>query len=521
MKLISCYHPKVIKNKYSGDIVVARCGKCPACLNARSASWVQRLDNEAMQHRYTFFATLQFDEQHVKQLVLLDPSDRPSKFPSYIDIDSSLIIDLSEVPDVSLADIQYCEDTKYLLVHDPKIFQDFIKRLRKIAYEKYNARLRYFIALEYGPTTYRPHGHSLFFFDSELLAKDFEELLSACWKHGCVYGTHPVAGSASSYVASYVNSFASLPKIYLHQDIRQKALFSKCPPIGSFTWSDDDYKRFFDTSVSELTLFKQKSEQFINVPFWRFISCRLYPRIVAFDRLSHYDRITLYRLGLRFIETSDCFGYPSVSERRRVSESNLMYFANFLHRELWFCYEDCFKTKSPLHNCKFHQLNQRSLERFISAVSIVARNCLRWNVSIADYVTKIESFYESLEKKQFADYLRMQDDYFKSHETKDFLAFNPNFCLSVANKLPSQLELWQRFYISIYNPNLLAFDKPIFIKYSDTSAYKSLRGIHDKIYFDNTKQKKSNDYLLAHKDKFYNIITYNQEINNYVTCETF
>ena len=225
MKLISCYHPKVIINKYTGEQVVARCGKCPACLNARAASWVQRLDQEMLNNKYTFFGTLQFDEQHVHQVVLLDSADRPSNFPAYINYSTGQIYDLADVSDCSPADIEYCENTKYLLVHNVCDYQNFIKLLRKKIYERFpDERLRYFIALEIGPSTFRPHAHPLFFFNSPLLAKDFAQLCSDCWKYGNAFDFHPVSGSASSYVASYVNSFANLPKIYLHKDLRQKSV---------------------------------------------------------------------------------------------------------------------------------------------------------------------------------------------------------------------------------------------------------------------------------------------------------
>lgn len=510
MRLISCYHPKVVINKYTGKQVVARCGKCPACLDARSASWVQRLDEEMLHHKYTFFATLQFDEQNIFQVVLLDPSDRPNNMPAYINYSTGQIFDLADISDVSPADIQYCEDTKFLGIHNISDYQNFIKSLRKEIFEKYNESIRYYFALEFGPSTFRPHAHSLFFFSSSLLAKDFGKLLVKHWKYGYVFDPHPVSGSASQYVASYVNSFVSLPAIYRHKDLCQKSLFSKRPPIGSFTWSEETFKRLFDSSLSELTLFRKSSERFIHVPFWRFISDRIYPKIVAFDRLSYTDRITLYELGKRFIEDTSSFAcFTSVNERSRISEINIMYLANFLNRPYWSFYRDLFKTKLPFAHSKFYGLNEDSLVRFIRITSRVAMNCLSWNVSIADYVTKIEKYYYDLEKKQLTDYYHLQDEYFKSHPIKDFLSFNPNFCYSVCGLTPDLLQPWHKVYLSYYAPDLLSEDKPIFIDYRKCSAMQSLRGLHEKIFFDNTKQKKANDYLLANKDKFQNIINFN------------
>ena len=115
MKLFNCYHPKIVTNRYTGEKVVARCGKCPACLDARSASWVQRLDEEMLHFKYTFFATLQYDEQHVPQIALLDKNERPSNMPAYINVSTGHVFDLADVSDVTQADINYCENTKFLL----------------------------------------------------------------------------------------------------------------------------------------------------------------------------------------------------------------------------------------------------------------------------------------------------------------------------------------------------------------------------------------------------------------------
>ena len=58
-RLQNCLHPVRVLNKYTGEYVTARCGKCIVCKNAAAATWVQRLDQEMMLHKYTYFVTLQ------------------------------------------------------------------------------------------------------------------------------------------------------------------------------------------------------------------------------------------------------------------------------------------------------------------------------------------------------------------------------------------------------------------------------------------------------------------------------
>lgn len=503
-KLFNCYRPKVIKNKYTGEQVVTRCGSCPACLNARSAQMVQRLDIESSMHPYNWFVTFQYDDFHVNQLVLLRDEDWPHKYPAYINSDTGEVFDLSICQPVTPADIQYCKDTKILLVPSVSDFQKFIKLLRKKIYEiDPNERLRYYSALELGPTTFRPHLHTLFFLNSSSVSQVFDRLLSDCWKHGNIFDPHIVSGSASQYVASYVNCTTNLPAIYRHPQIRPKALFSKQPPIGAFTWSKDYYKQLFDSSSSEIVVKFKNSKKFSYVPFFRFISDKLYPKIVGFDRLNHFDRVLLYERIGRLLQSCQ-------------REHREYYVAKFLSSEYWYPYFSLFFTS--INGTQYREYNVRSLQRFCYVVSRVYNNAKDFGVSVDFYVTKIENFYETIKKQEFSDYLRMQDEYFKNHPVKDFLAFNTNFCYEVANKMPSMLPSWCRYYLRLYDPEQLSKER-VWIDYKSVHSYLELKGLHDKISFDNTKQKKSNDYLMANKDKFNNIISYNKNIENYVKSE--
>lgn len=499
MRLISCYHPTMVVNKYTGKLVVARCGHCPACLNARASSWVQRLDEECNQHPYVFFATFQYDEQSVNQFIRLRKEDNPNyPLPSYIDSETGHIISLKDIKDYTQADINYCYNTKVLIVHNPRDFQLFIKRLRKYVKSTFNTNFRYYAAFEYGPQTFRSHIHSLFFVDSSLLSEVFAGLLSFYWKHGFTFDPHLCTGSATQYVASYVNSFARLPKILLHKDIKQKALFSKCPPIGSFTWSKETFRQLFDSQASELTLYGKDIHKFRNVPLWRFVQSRIYPKFTAFNRLSHFDRVCLYRKGFKEIYIKR--DYPSI-----IIDLKSPYWCPF--------FEVAFKTPNRRG---IYQFNIDSLKRFVSVVLRVADNCRQFECDLETYVTKIEDFYDRKEKKELRDFYYLQDEYFKSHPISNFLLMNANFYISTKNKHFNDLQDWQKFYLNLYMPDMYHDDDIINFSYSDAFCYRELRKLHDKIFFDNHKRKDSNDWLLANKDKFNNIITYNQEIENYV-----
>ena len=403
MKLISCYNPQVVFNKYSQELVVARCGKCPACLNARAASWVERLDLEMQNHKYTWFVTLQYDEFHVNQMILLRSEDSPSSFPCYLDSETGMIVDLGVVPDVKQHDIDYCNNTKVLLVHRYKDFQLFMKSLRKKIKELYpNERIRYYSAFEYGPQTFRPHLHSLFFFDSSSLSEVFPELLCSYWKYGNVFDPHIVSGSNATYVASYLNCSARLPKIYLHPYIKQKALFSKRPPIGFETLSKETFFRFFNSENGRFTIFRKDLSKFRDVSLWPSLRHRIFPKIVGFDRLNHCDRTLLYSKGQ----------LPEYQARdyQKVKQS--------LSKPYWQPYLNLFYTPCKYEHSKRYVFNAESLSRFVTSVVTVCNNCRLYDIDLETYVTKIENYYETLKREELRDFYFMQNDYFKECSLK-------------------------------------------------------------------------------------------------------
>lgn len=510
MRLLACLHPKKVYNKYSGEFVTARCGKCPACLNARAANWVQRLDIEMAAHRYTYFCTFQYDELHVQQLVRLSNSDAPFNGDiAYINPETYEIISLYDdcITSFKPKDKEYCLNTKVLNVIDVSDFQKFIKILRQqIKRIDKNAKLRYFNTFEYGPTTFRPHSHCLFFFDSPLLAKDFAELLVRNWKYGCAFDPHPVFGSAAQYVASYVNSFISLPAIYLHKSIRPRSNFSKCPPIGLTEWTSETFIKLFNSQTLRLTLFQKSSSSFIDVPFWRCVQSRLYPKLPRFNSLSHADRVILYRL----------------SERRKENESSRdfaerLIYTFFSQPNRWsYYFDDVFKTDAiltdPTDKTRYHErvYNERSMLRFVRTLKLFQDLVINTKLTPHVIVKRIEEYYENLQKSDLREYYKLQDEYFSEHPASDFLLLNTTFCDDVSGKKFSSLKDWQKLYLSEYG-YFFEDDEIVELDYTKVEPYKELKALHEKVYFDNTKTKKQNDYLLANKDKFGNIINYFNE----------
>lgn len=114
-----CMYPKERDVKCRDGVsrvLVTRCGKCIECQKAYSNEWALRLYHEKKYHKYTFFLTLTYDDEHL-------PADGQLR---------------------------------------KKDLQDFILELKKVF------DFRYFACGEYGGKSGRPHYHMLIFTDDYL-----------------------------------------------------------------------------------------------------------------------------------------------------------------------------------------------------------------------------------------------------------------------------------------------------------------------------------------------------------------
>lgn len=549
--LVSCLHPKVLTNPYTGEKIVSRCGKCDVCRNTKSSNWVTRLDMEADSHKYTLFATLTYDDCHVNQIVRLPFNYSNSLSTQYYDPESQEVFDLGDVRETfSKKDKDYIQENEIVNTLSKRDFQLFIKRLRYYfdRCEK-GALLRYYICGEYGPSTYRPHGHLLLFFDSEKCASKIEILLSKAWTDeyseplGIIYDPHFVTGSASQYCASYVNSTSELPRMYLHKGLRPFSLFSKCPALGSLYPSIQEVRKIFDDGDIKFRRFQKSNNTFKDDFFWRSFNDRLYPRCQRFGSLSISDRITLYRLIQGFP--------PHLTSRqiaRRIKAEYIdstredwlgLYFNTIAFKKVpclhsvgqpfeldwrvkdlpfapnWYFQErDCAVVKSFRKEYK-----ENSLIHFVNVLKRVQHQAQIFNVSIDYYVTKISDYYDKITHKRLVDDYDFQSKYFANNPSWHIIYFDPVFYKKVTT---TDYGTWSDFTKSYLN-TLFANHIPTrwqklpygqFIEVLDIPSYQSLKDyqnlafLHGKIASDLVKQKKNNDYVLAHADKYKSQLKY-------------
>lgn len=62
---VSCFEPRRIRNKYTGEMQVVRCGHCVACEQFRNFKYSNQCDFESLTAVKTVFLTLTFDDDNV------------------------------------------------------------------------------------------------------------------------------------------------------------------------------------------------------------------------------------------------------------------------------------------------------------------------------------------------------------------------------------------------------------------------------------------------------------------------
>lgn len=153
--------------------------------------------------------------------------------------------------------------------------QLFIKRLRK-ALPSY--KLRYFLVSEYGPTTFRPHYHCIFF--NLPLDSDLYEILTSTWKNGHI-DIGSVTGASISYVCKYCVSATKLPS----QLASTFMLCSKRPAIGS-NYLTNAIKKWHHQNLADYA-----NNQGFKIPLHRYYRDKIFTKVQKEKIKLHMDEL--------------------------------------------------------------------------------------------------------------------------------------------------------------------------------------------------------------------------------------
>lgn len=327
--LTRCQHPRTVVNKYTHESVVVPCGSCPSCLLRRSAIQTNLLTTYSAQFRYVYFVTLTYA-----------PCFLPTLEVSVVEACTDDIADVSCIPDINdldagdpntylfgfrsvprTASIKLKTSTVERTFKDPEVkftypmkSKDILSILEKVNHDTPNRipyvcnrdldlflkrlrsyypdeKLRYYAVSEYGPTSFRPHWHLLLLSNSERFSETVCENVPKAWSYGRC-DTSLSRGYAALYVASYLNSFVSLPDFYTQMPkvVRPKSFHS----IG-FTESNlfprkvriAEIDKAADKCLNGVVI--ERNGKFCTIkPSWPYI-LRLFPRFSDTFRKSSSD----------------------------------------------------------------------------------------------------------------------------------------------------------------------------------------------------------------------------------------
>lgn len=400
MHLRSCLHPVRVYNKYLGEYVWTSCGKCPECRKRRAAKWINRLETERKQHLFSFFVTLTYDEKNLplyhhdtKRNVLVDGDDYDRCIP-FDELSFSCPADKQ-----IFHDLMSYRGIPYVRISD---VQKFHKRLNKFIHDNITSQyqnFRYFTVSEMGSTTLRPHLHGIYFVDSIQLAERFVSCIRKNWRYGRS-DIQPIEGSATSYVAQYLNELFDLPSFYSHKLLRPFFVCSKRPPLGMFGQSsEDDKETFFKCSPTKVVSCQggQGDVSLSAVPHLSCVENRLFPRFPFFSRVPHFLRASIYRCAFGFVSFKEKFSDWLYHVRMMyVSRPDRHYFEPFVQY-------------MSIVSRGFTETGINCLKRLYYMSLRVCRYAKEFGISVEKYVDYIDLYYSRKELYILNQFYKFQE----------------------------------------------------------------------------------------------------------------
>lgn len=519
MHIQECEHPKRIYNKYIKEFVYVPCGKCPSCQRLKSRQWIERLNVERKCWRYALFFTLTYSNDCVPRLekkgnFLVDlnhehtAKGKPSPCICIDDYLKGTNVDVQRN-----FNLIQSNNVRYLSVYDVQCFvKRYRKNLKNAIIKNYkdakenDYQVRYYIIGEYGPTTLRPHYHGLLFFSSEKQAACCQSVLSKSWQLG-ITDTSFVAESNATYLAKYLNCYTGLPTILTDKTIRPFAVFSKCPPIGTLYFKTEKVLEIFNNASPTMLVDYTRSLQLRNVPLWRTYIGRFFPKLSGFSNLSHSDRVTLYRAFANFQQYSytECGAstfadflikkYEDYQQNRLVSIFSPLY----LH-----CYHDYISYLTS-HGDDLHN----TLVLWYRLSARVCQQAAAFDISVEQYVSKIENFYNNCEYEKLKIQMKFEESYSENYGCESLVGIDKFWLESLLDVELHDMSAEEIITLQSFGIDVEKFtsnDLSIRLPYQEELLPSNQRD-YLNVVIDNgiwlkkhTKNKVKNDYLDLHPE---------------------
>lgn len=438
----SCLHPHKVVNRYTGDILTVSCGTCAACLLQRQIKCSTLCEIEAKKYKYVHFVTLTYNKEFVPRFSISTQLADGTKYSNgdtivYYDCQSprlqkyypTTLCHVVANKDIFIANDLLFKRTRtdgYLNMLSKIDLQLFLKRFRKYLSKYTNEKIRYYAVGEYGPQTFRPHYHLLFFSNSEKTSCRVQYCVNKAWtaytdnngqtsdsprKIGFT-STSLVTSSAPSYVAGYVSSNMHLPRLYSVRTLRPFAVHS-----AYFGWptSEKAHQEIYDLQPAEFIRRSIESNGKIRIvqpPV--SMEHAYFPKTYRFARADYdelYNYYTLFATASRFLPPSDFTTTEVVAnlfdlsrQPLKASLHGLRYLCGLTEQQITSIY---YISKHFINFCCAGELGRIPLR----LQQLIEYHRFKQLYILGKYYEKMENYYCSSSLAQVADTIDFWFDY--------------------------------------------------------------------------------------------------------------
>ena len=299
-----CLNPQRVVNSKGQEIVVP-CRCCRACLMKKANTMSLQCSIEEEDYKYCVFFTLTYSNDNVPLAlpvacanvhgenlgyILYNKCDRLSALGDTLGFDD---MKRHKNPNYMSHLLEKINLGGYIPYLNPLDLQRFFKRFRKQLTKYTDEKIRYYACGEYGPRTFRPHFHGLLFFNEKETFENYAKCLRAAWLFGRIDASCS-RSKAASYVARYVNSTVSLPRLYEVASIKPFSSHSVRFAQGFYQSKKEE---IYETPPLQ---FAKQCRTVVgrNVEFscWRSLASAFFPKCRDFDGKSYSELLQAYTI---------------------------------------------------------------------------------------------------------------------------------------------------------------------------------------------------------------------------------
>ena len=314
-----CFNPRRVVNKYTGQIIEVGCGVCKACLVNRARHMTLLCSLEEQDHKFCRFVTLTYANEYIPRMCAeydakhdvvryYSECDRLGERGKLMCVDYSHHVDghkfyMSHI--ASKCKLDGC--LSYVSVREAQLF---MKRLRKNLRKYSNEKIRYYIASEYGPKTFRAHYHLLLYYDTQETAVSITKALRESWKFGRINSSLS-RGKTSSYVARYVNSNHYIPPFLGSVQTRPFSLHSQFFASAVYKSAKE---KVYQSPVDEFVqLGRVLGGSYVEFLPWRSLAFTFFPKCKRFADKSPHQLLQSYTILREVYKAYEGFKFKSIS----------------------------------------------------------------------------------------------------------------------------------------------------------------------------------------------------------------